>query len=198
MARWTEEDYKRFLAGKGQDSALQSPGRASTVPKESYAGRGLEFEKLINASNEAYFRAGVAYVHKVPTSSRIIRRDEKVVQIQVPSPVDYLGSWNGKALALEAKETHESRWSLSKIEEHQVQFLLNWEHGGGISGILINFARHCKTYWLPISEFINFTKRSVRGGRKSIALIELGDRWAVRGTARAALDYLEAIERWLD
>jgi recombination protein U len=200
--RFSEEEFQAFMArrGKGSKSSagqLVMPSKVKAVPKTSYAGRGLEFEKLIGISNEAYFRAGIAYVFKVPTSSRIINRDGKPIQIQLPSPVDYAGSWQGRALALEAKETHEARWPLSKILEHQIQFLLDWQRGGGIAGILIRFAVQDKVFWLPIGELMNFTERKVRGGRKSIALVELGDRWAVKGTRRAALDYLETIERWM-
>lgn len=199
--RFSEEEFRGFMARRGKGSAAgksATPSRVKAVPKTSYAGRGLEFEKLINVSNEAYLMAGIAFIHKNETSSRIIRRDDKPVVIQIPSPVDYEGPWRGKpGLAFDAKETHEARWPLSNITKEQIQFLLDWQRGGGIAGILIRFAVQDKVFWLPIGELMNFTERKVRGGRKSIALLELGDRWVVRGTKRAALDYLETIERWL-
>lgn len=194
MTRWSETDLQTLMTRRQTPTASRD-STAKAIPRENLAYRGMGFEKLLNNANEAYFKAGIAFVYKVPTASRVIRRDDQVIQLQVPSCVDYLGTWGGRALAQEAKETKEARWPLSKIEDHQVQFLMDWDRGGGIAGILIHFSGHGRTFWLPIGELLNFTERSVRGGRKSISILELGERWMVPKTARAEVDYLVTIER---
>lgn len=165
----------------------------------SHANRGSGFEELIDYANEQYAQKGWAQVQKVATPWQVIRRGKQIVTAfpTKKSTVDYIGVANGKAIAFDAKSTRErTRFPLSNIPSHQIEFLKDWQDQGGKAFFLIEFVKHQEVYFIEIEEMLPYWDRASNGGRKSISyrdfevhlpLVEQG-----RGVA---LDYLRYLTK---
>lgn len=137
----------------------------------SYANRGMAFEHLINITNQQYFQKRRATIQKVATPWKVIRRGKKIVNAfpEGKSTVDYIGVYNGRPIAFDAKSTRETtRFPLANIEDHQVKFLKQWKQNGGISFILVEFAKKQEVYLLSIDKLEKWFLAAKNGGRKSI------------------------------
>lgn len=164
----------------------------------NYANRGMPFEKLIIASNTQYFHKGRATIQKVATPWKVIRRGNKIVSAfpEGKSTVDFVGVFNGRAIAFDAKSTLErTRFPLSNVEEHQVNFLTKWQQNGGIAFILVDFAKKKEVYMLSIGQLNNWFKKAKEGGRKSIPYDWFFMNCELVGSKNGILlDYLSIIE----
>lgn len=165
----------------------------------SYANRGMAFEHLINITNQQYFQKRRATIQKVATPWKVIRRGKKIVNAfpEGKSTVDYIGVYNGRPIAFDAKSTRETtRFPLSNIEDHQHEFLKQWQQNGGISFILIGFEKKHEVYILTINQLQKWLESAENGGRKSIPY-----EWfmincdLVKSKNGILLDYLSLIEK---
>lgn len=102
--------------------------------------QGAAFELRVKAEAEA---AGVL-LHKVPTSAQPLRRLPgnprlMVCRLETPTAPDWLGSFRGRSLALEAKTTtHDKRWSLGdRLAGHQGDALAAYHADGGVAAVLV-------------------------------------------------------------
>lgn len=138
----------------------------------NYANRGQSFERLIEATNNQYYHKGQATIQKVPVPWKVFydRKTKRSKAIpEKKSTVDFVGVFNGRAIAFDAKSTLErTRFPLSNVEEHQVNFLTKWQQNGGIAFILVDFAKKKEVYMLSIGQLNNWFKKAKEGGRKSI------------------------------
>lgn len=165
------------------------------------ANLGKAFEDLIIKTNEQYKRKNRAAIDKVPTEVTVIRRGKQLVGAfhKEKSTVDFKGLANGRGIAFDAKSTRETtRFPLSNIAEHQIDDLKRWQDQGGISFVLVEFAKKQEVYYLPFKELEKWVKRANEGGRKSIPYD-----WfyvnceQVKSRNGIPLDYLHLIERKL-
>lgn len=165
----------------------------------SYANRGQAFEKLINITNQQYYQKRRATIQKVATPWKVIRRGSKIISAfpEEKSTVDYIGVFNGRAIAFDAKSTRETtRFDLANVEKHQIEFLTKWQQNGGIAFILIEFVKKHEVYLLTINQLNEWIKQANNGGRKSIPY-----EWfvmncdQVRSRKGIVLDYLSIIEK---
>jgi len=164
------------------------------------ANRGRVLEQLVEIANRQYRARGVAVVHKVPTEWLPIRdRQGNVVSAKVTqkATVDFVGIYRCMAIAFDAKETagHRIRWD--RVEPHQAEFLDDWERAGGLAFILVEFTSTRQYFVIPWSRWRAGWERSKHNGPASVSLAELEKvpEYIVKGTMRAALDYLEAVDR---
>lgn len=139
----------------------------------SYGKRGMALENLIEYSNQVYKNKGMALINKVPTPWNVHynKRTGKVIRAfpQQKGTVDFVGISHGRAIAFDAKNTKErTRFPLSNVEQHQVDYLLNHQDQGGISFFIICFEKHNEVYYMPINKFIGWWEGQFKGGRKSI------------------------------
>lgn len=168
------------------------------------ANRGRVLEQLVEIANRQYRARGVAVVHKVPTEWLPIRdRQGNVVSAKVTqkATVDFVGIYRCMAIAFDAKETagHRIRWD--RVEPHQAQFLDDWERAGGLAFILVGFTSTNQHFVVPWSYWKSGWAQSRAGGSASVpvATLEAMPECAVQATMRAAIDYLEAVDRlWPD
>jgi recombination protein U len=171
------------------------------------ANRGRALEQLVEIANRQYRARGIAVVHKVPTAWLPIRdHSGKIVTAKVVDKaiVDFVGIYRRAAIAFDAKETagHRIRWD--RVEPHQGQFLDDWERAGGLAFILVELVelplarRH---FVVPWAYWKNGLAQSRNGGSASVSVdtLEAMPECAVQATMRAAIDYLEAVDRlWPD
>lgn len=148
---------------------------------------------------EQYESRGWAVIQEVPTPWIVNRRGNEVLHAypEKPSTVDFVGVWNGRAVAFDAKETKErTRFPLKNIEQHQIDFLRRFLDQGGISFVLIEFAVLREVYAVPFVEIEKWWIDSFRGGRQSIPYAEFA-KWNMVKTGRGiVLDFLPVLETW--
>lgn len=137
---------------------------------------GVNFEDLINKSNEYYLKNDIAVIYKKPTPIKITKVDypsrnkAKIVEAfyQIPSTTDYNGIYKGKHVDFEAKSCNGSSFPFSSIYDHQLIHLDRIEKHGGISFLLIMFNDYQEVFLLKSSILLKLYNDSLHGGRKSI------------------------------
>lgn len=167
-----------------------------------YANRGRDFEELIELSNRQYANRGLATIHKVPTAWKPIRNSSgKVITAKVDKDefagVDFLGCYQGRALAFDAKHTNGHRLRWDRVATHQAEFLDAWRNVGGITFILAEFEEQAYVIpWRWWSEQLERWRR--KGGRQcpaSVAVDELPATWACPRRSTIVCDYLKVVDR---
>lgn len=115
------------------------------------ANLGQAFERLIERTNKQYQLKNRALISKIPTPLKPVRKGEEFVGAfyEKKSGVDFQGVYNGRAIAFDAKSTKETtRFPLDNIADHQIKFLKQWQDQGGISFLLIEFAKRREVYYI--------------------------------------------------
>jgi recombination protein U len=138
----------------------------------SKANRGMGLENYINAANVAYKLKRIALIDKKPVPIKF-RTDKfgriKEAWFEKQSTVDYYGVVNGVAIAFECKSTREKNsFPLKNIEEHQYEYLREFNLQKGVSFLVIEFAAHHEIYILKFDQLQKWWFEARRGGRKSI------------------------------
>lgn len=170
-----------------------------------YGRRGYTLENIIENVNDDYKRTNIAVIDKIPTPVKVLNVNERTGRInnafyEKKSTVDYIGVFQGNAIAFDAKETSvETRFDLSKVADHQYNFLKSWVFSGGIGFLLISFTSLEEEYYLPFHVLDEYWKNSLKGGRKSIEYDVIAkDKYRIEqgkeGRKGIYLDYLRVIE----
>lgn len=139
----------------------------------SYGNRGMAFENLVEMTNKQYFNQGAAVIQKIATPVKVTKIDRagriRDGWYEKKSTVDFIGTANGRGIAFDAKSTQErTRFNLDNVSDHQVTFLKKYHDQGGISFLLVQFAKHHQVYVLPFHKFFEWWENAMVGGRKSI------------------------------
>jgi recombination protein U len=170
--------------------------------KSTYANRGMAFEKMIEMTNKQYAAKGRATIQKVPTPWKVFydKRTKRSKAIpESKSTVDFIGIYNGRGIAFDAKSTRETtRFDLKNVDDHQVDFLRRWKNNGGISFVLVDFSKKQEVYYLSIGQLEKWVESAKNGGRKSIPYewFKLNC-YLVRSRNGILLDYLYLFDRRL-
>ncbi|RAN86894.1 Holliday junction resolvase RecU [Bacillus sp. SRB_28] len=162
--------------------------------------RGMAFEKLINLVNEMYQRGGVALINKRPTPVKVLKsKGGRVLNgfYEAKSTVDYDGVYKGRAVAFEVKSTQNlTRFDLSNIAQHQLDYLEKAEKMGAVCFFLIEFSKDQAIFLVPSSVIQSYVKMSHQPkGKKSIPRADFDIYgYLVEQTERAPVDYLQYID----
>ncbi|MED2040965.1 Holliday junction resolvase RecU [Bacillus wiedmannii] len=162
--------------------------------------RGMAFEKLINLSNEMYQRGGVALINKRPTPVKVLKSaGGRVLNgfYEAKSTVDYDGVYKGRAVAFEAKSTQSlTRFDLSNIAQHQLDYLEKAEKMGAVCFFLIEFSKDQTVFLVPASVVQSYVRMSHQpNGKKSISRADFDVYgYLVEQSERAPVDYLQYID----
>jgi len=159
----------------------------------NYANRGKSLETLIEHANKQYKAKGVALIQKVATPWTVIRRGKQIVSAfpAEKSTVDFIGIAQDYAVAFDAKQCKEkTRFPLSNIEQHQMDFLREWARQDGKSFFIIEMSELGKIYKAEFGHISHYWYKALKGGRKSIPIKDF-DKFKVVGQAGGiVLDYL--------
>lgn len=154
----------------------------------SHANRGMDFEGDLNAMHAEYARLQTALVGKQHVPTQIVKGGQWAKVIG-KSTVDYVGVMHGgRLVAFDAKECRESRIELSRLQDHQLEYLLEVEALGGLSFVLVRFP--CGTYAVPGKVW--YWAAEARRARQKVAL-ETFD-WTATG--KASINVGEMREEW--
>jgi len=171
----------------------------------SAANRGMNFELMINQTNEFYRDNDIAIIYKKPIPIQIVSVDYKrrsaaritEAYYKLPSTTDYNGIYKGKYIDFEAKETKSTTsFPIKNIHKHQVEHLRRVKEHGAISFIIVYFSRLERIYLLDSDYVSQYFKRS-KSGRKSISLDEFEEHaYLIKEGYRKPVDYLEIIDQY--
>ena len=139
----------------------------------SSSNRGMDFESMINSSNEYYKRKNIALITKRPTPINVVKVDysngnPKIINayFEKQSTTDYNGVYKGRYIDFEAKSTmSKTSFPLANIPPHQIEHLKNVILNKGIAFFIIRFMKLEECYLLDASFVIEFYEK---GDRKSI------------------------------
>ncbi len=169
----------------------------------STANRGMNFENMINQTNEFYLNNNIAVIHKKPIPIQIVKVDykqrsaAKIVEAyyKLPSTTDYNGIYKGRYVDFEAKETkNKTSFPIKNIHEHQVIHLEQCLNHGGIAFIIIYFSSLDRIFFLDANHVIKYYQRS-KESRKSITLKEIENNgYEITEGYRKPVDYLKIID----
>ncbi|MBQ2892276.1 MAG: Holliday junction resolvase RecU [Bacilli bacterium] len=144
--------------------------------KASKSHLGIDFEELINKSNQYYLENNIAIIYKKPTPIRITKVDypsrnkAKITEAfyQIPSTTDYNGIYKSKYIDFEAKSCNGKSFPFTNLYSHQIKHLERITNHGGIAFLLIMFNDYKEVYLLDAKILVNLYNNSLNGGRKSI------------------------------
>ena len=167
-----------------------------------FGNRGQSLEKMIEVSNQQYMLKNKAMVQKIPTPVKVLNINSQNGRIkngfyEKKSTVDYVGVYNGLAIAYDAKETKvETRFDLNNVKEHQYNYLWNWNQNGGLSFLIVYFTNLSEAYLLPFKLLKEYWEKSKNGGRKSIPYDEIAkDEYKIFSKGYIILDYISVIDQ---
>lgn len=129
----------------------------------SAANRGKVLETIVEMVNRKHLIYNAARIDKVPTPMKKVGKE---AFYSSKSTVDFVGVVDGgKMIAFDAKQVSSgSRFSLKRVEPHQMEYLKDVYHFGGIAFILIWFCESDKFYKLHYFEILTLLK----DGKKSV------------------------------
>ena len=118
------------------------------APADNYSNRGMALEHALNDMHGVYAAMGRALItHQYPAFQRVNAQGEG--RVVGKSTVDYEGVVNGGLhIAFDAKTTVETSIQLSRLQVHQLQYLIDVERMGGIAFVLVQF-EHRRCYRVP-------------------------------------------------
>ncbi|MBS4536405.1 Holliday junction resolvase RecU [Clostridium sp. D2Q-14] len=166
----------------------------------SLGHRGDNTENLVNSINELYDKQNLALITKVPTPIKVIKIHlGKIVEafFEEKSTVDYNGIVQGYGICFDSKETNKNYLPLSNIHQHQIDYMNKFDCQKGYAFIICNFKKIGGFYLIPIETINNFWNNSKKGGRKSIPVAGLNDRYIVK-MKNGLPDYLDALNKYID
>ena len=168
-----------------------------------YGNRGMTLEEFMNYSNNCYRRDGVAVVWKVPTAFKPIRDYRGVVvscKVEEKSCVDFLGRVGSIPLAVEAKETRSDSIRFDAVQDHQGEFLRDYEgQGEAICLVVVSFnldrfyAIPAK-FWLTARDAWKEAQRLKKRKADQITIEYNGETWTTPGKASVRED--ELLPEW--
>ncbi|MBU4689516.1 Holliday junction resolvase RecU [Mycoplasma zalophidermidis] len=106
--------------------------------------RGMLLEKIINQTINYYEKNNLAFIEKksLPIKFYKINENRQLFDAYIfkKSTVDYIGCFEGRFIAFEAKSTNEFRLPNSNIKKHQVEYLDRIYKSGGFAFFIILFS----------------------------------------------------------
>ena len=157
-----------------------------------YANRGQTLEEFLTFSNNSYRRTGVAVVWKVPTSFKPVRNAYgQVVNCKVDgkSCVDYLGRVGSTPLAMEAKETKSDSIRFDAVQDHQADFLTDYQgQGEAISLVVVSFNLNTFyavpwPFWKAARDAWKEAQRLGKRTAEKFVVVHNGQTWRTPGKA---------------
>lgn len=179
------------------------------TPKKNIkkAHLGIDFEALINESNQYYLTKNLACIYKKPTPVQIVkveypsRNKAKITEAyyRMPSTTDYNGIYKGKYIDFEAKSCHTTSFSFKHIYEHQIKHLEIVSNMGGISFLLIEFSLYHQVFLLTSDKLIKLYNESLKDGRKSIPYdYFVKEGYEIKLGFSPKINYLQVIDLLID
>ncbi|MDR3091111.1 MAG: Holliday junction resolvase RecU [Clostridiales bacterium] len=160
--------------------------------------RGSTLEEMLNLTNEAYRRKGLALVQKIPTPVTPVefdagRRVITCAYFEKKSTVDYIGAVQGVPICFDAKETAEKKLPLRNVQGHQFDFMRDFERQGGVAFLVVYFRAADEYYFVPFADV-----RRLASERKYAGPDEMDKRLLIPRKNGFIVHYLESLARFME
>lgn len=167
--------------------------------KVNYANKGMDFEKIIDATNDFYSKIGLADVRKVPTPVKVLKYDKgRIIGFFTKGEwVDYVGIYQGRTVVFDAKEVSVDRFDLKNLADHQYDLLKSWYQKGADAFLLIGFKKRKEIYKLPFQVLETYWEGAKQGGRKSIPYKTFKEQCEVVPYEDGIVHYLKSAETYV-
>jgi len=164
--------------------------------------RGSVLEDCINFTNDYYRQHNIAVIQKIPTPITPVEMNKENSTITLAyfdkqSTVDYIGAVQGIPICFDAKEAAQKRLPLQNIHLHQIEFMEDFSAQGGIAFLLVNFTGENEFYLLPLEVLKKYWFDAQNGGRKSIPYNAFEQKYKIKNTNGAMVNYLDAVNEYL-
>lgn len=164
--------------------------------------RGSVLEDCINFTNDYYRQHKLAVIQKIPTPITPVEMNKEsstitLAYFEKQSTVDYIGAVQGIPICFDAKEAAQKRLPLQNIHSHQIEFMEDFSNQGGISFLLVNFTGEGEFFLMPLEVLKKYWEEAQNGGRKSIPYEAFEQKYKIKNTNGAMLNYLEAVNEYL-
>lgn len=180
----------------------------------SLGNRGMTFEGFIKFANSQYRYQNRAIIEKQNTLCIPLRNGTgKIVsaKYEEKATVDFMGRYGSRPIAFEAKHCSEDKIRLSRVEEHQCEFLREWTQNPAAIGFIIisfQFRDYYLIPWAYWQSALDARAKKCGGavsfppmntlwtttGKASIRKDELPESWKIKQQGTAALDFLERVD----
>lgn len=168
---------------------------------------GELFESIIIMANNSYLNKNIANIQKIATPMKA-KKNALTGEVQgciygAKSTVDFVGVYQGKAIAFDAKTTiDENKFPLKNWKEHQVEFLQKWEECGGVAFCLLWLQYSDKYYLITQKMLVDYwDKHQENKGKRGFGSIpfEVIERECieVQQGEGITIDYLSCIDQEL-
>lgn len=171
--------------------------------KVAHAHLGIDFEDMLNKSNNYYLDKNIAVIYKKPTPVKIAKVDypsrnrAKITEAyyQIPSTTDYNGLYKGFYIDFEAKSCNGSSFPFGHIYKHQVEHLKRINEHQGIAFLIILFNDYHEVFLLRAKHLVEVYEDQFKGGRKSIPYAYFKEHGlSVKLGFNPIVDYLQAVD----
>lgn len=185
------------------------PKKPDSTKKIKAAGRGMDLEKMLNHANNYYLQRKLAVIYKKPTPLKIVSVDypkrsaAKITEayFATPSTTDYNGTYKGRYIDFDAKETRQEKsFPLKNFHSHQINHLRAILVQKGVAFVIIRFVIFEINYLFPAAKLIEIYDQAGRGLHpKSIGLDEIENfGYEIPSNLQIKLDYLAAVDDFLE
>ena len=192
----------KYPNGMTKTTVVENKNKKKDVRKSHL---GVDFEDLINESNQYYLATHQAVIHKKPTPVQLVKvdypkRSAAVIReayFRRPSTTDYNGIYKGYYIDFDAKETRNKRsFPLKNFHQHQINHLMACVAQGGICFAFIKFTTLDLLYLLPATKLFEYWQDQKNGGKSSITLATIKkDGIKVEYGLNPRLQYLPAVDQ---
>jgi recombination protein U len=163
--------------------------------------RGDALEEIILLTNEFYRNHHFAIVDKASTPIKVVDIDDKGLitkgYFEKKSTVDFIGLVQGIAIAFDAKETRLKSLPLSNIHQHQIDYMCEFNHQGGLAFIIVHFTLYNRYFLLPYEIVESYQNSAQTNGRKSIPFSEMSNAFEITREHNGILNYLPALNEYI-
>lgn len=125
--------------------------------------KGSFTEELINNTIRWYLECNIAYFRKSNPSTSCVDfcDDESYFIFSGKGDIDYYGTFSGRYISFEVKETSGDSFLLSQIKPHQFEILFKLQDFSAVSFVVLNFAsREDSCYIIYAEELRKLLKKN--------------------------------------
>ncbi len=164
--------------------------------------RGDALEEIILFSNDYYLKKGIARIDKAATPITAIEIDGKGLITKAffekKATVDFYGIVQGLFITFDAKETNQPNFPLKNIHAHQVDYMRDVTHQGGLAFLIVHFKYNDTFFLLPYELLASYYQKAAQGGRKSIPYQAMIETLKIERNGNGMLHYLNAVNRYIN
>ena len=133
--------------------------------RSSLANRGMKFEEQIQKQCDKYKKEGLAYIDKLPTSWKVIRKGRFISRAfpEAKSKLDFYGTLkNGESIYIEAKSSQSTSIPLANFKEHQFVYLDELSKYTDHVYVLVEMKKYEKVFLVKGKKILEFKNTETR------------------------------------